>query len=148
MASERNEYRLAGALRPVLPWLTAVLVIAVLWTAWIILNRRDEARQAEQEAANRKANLDREVIDRLGGDKLSILTFYASPPVIHRGTHVSLCYSVSNAASVVIDPGLGSWKPSLSRCLDVAPQHTTSYTLTAKGAKGDTLTADTKIVVQ
>jgi hypothetical protein len=144
----RQEYKLASALRPLLPWLTAGLIIALLWTGWVMIGRYTESGDAERAAEQHKAKLDRELLDKLGGDKLTILAFYASPGAIHRGAHVSLCYGVSNAASVAIDPGLGAWKPALSRCLDVQPRRTTSYTLTAKSARGETLTANTKVMVQ
>ncbi|HTP89293.1 MAG TPA: hypothetical protein VMJ34_20225 [Bryobacteraceae bacterium] len=148
MPEEPAESRLASTLRQVIPWLTAILVIAGLWTAWVMISRRNEAREAEAETARRQAQYNRDLLDRLGGDRLTVLTFYASPPAIHRGTHVSLCYGVSNATTVVIEPGLGSWRPALSRCIDVAPAHTTSYTLTAKSARGETVTADTKVIVE
>ena len=146
--TDDRESRLASALRPLLPWVSAAVAMAALWTGWVLLTRHNETRAAEQQAGRREAQFDRELLDRLGGDKLTILAFYASPAAIHRGTHVSLCYGVSNAASVAIEPGLGPWKPALSRCIDVQPMRTTSYTLTAKNAKGETLTANTRVVVQ
>jgi hypothetical protein len=146
--NDDRESRLAAALRPLLPWVSAALAMAVLWTGWVLLTRYNETQEAEREAERQKARFNREVLDRLGGDKLTILAFYASPGAIRRGTHVSLCYGVSNAASVTIDPNLGPWKPALSRCIDLQPRHTTAYTLTAKNAKGQTLTANTTVIVQ
>lgn len=148
MANDDHESGLASVLRPLLPWTTAALVLALLWTGWVFFTRHQEAREAEEEADRHQAQFNRDLLKRLGGDKLTILTFYASPGAIHPGTHVSLCYGVSNAASVAIGPDLGPWKPSLSRCIDVQPRHTTAYTLTAKGAKGETLTANTTVTVQ
>ena len=148
MPNDDREPRIAALLRPLLPWVSAALAMALLWTGWVLLTRYDQNREADREAAQRRARFDREILDRLGGDKLTILAFYASPGAIHRGTHVSLCYGVSNAASVVIEPGLGPWKPALSRCIDVQPRRTTSYTLTAKSAKGETLTANTSVLVK
>jgi hypothetical protein len=123
------------------------LVLALLWTGWIFLDRHEQARAIEREAAEKTTQSDRATLNQLGGDKLTILGFYASPAVIHRGEHVSLCYGVSNAASLTIEPGLGAWKPAISRCIDIAPRHTTAYQLTAKGAKGQTLTADATVTV-
>lgn len=148
MPNDDRESRLSTLLRPLLPWTGAALVMALLWTGWVLLTRYDQTREAEREADQRQARFNRELLDRLGGDKLTILAFYASPAAIHRGTHVSLCYGVSNAASVVIEPGLGPWKPALSRCIDVQPRHTTAYTLTAKSAKGETLTASATVTVR
>ena len=143
-----GESRFARSLRALIPWTTAALVIAALWTGWIFLWRYEQARDAEREAAEREAKYNREVLDRLGGDSLTILNFYASPAAIHPGGHVSLCYGVSNAQSVNIDPDLGAWKPALSRCIDVQPRRTTTYTLTARNAKGRTATATTEVLVK
>jgi hypothetical protein len=148
VAYKARESRLAATLRPLLPWASAALVMAFLWTGWVLLARHEQNRDAETEADRRRARFNREILDRLGGDKLTILAFYAIPGAIHRGTHVNLCYGVSNAASVVIEPGLGPWKPSLSRCIDLQPRRTTAYTLTAKSAKGETLTANTSVTVK
>src|ERR1035441_6805083 len=95
--NDGRESRLASALRAVLPWMTAALVMAALWTVWVLWNRHNETREAEQAASERQAETNREILDKLGGDKLTVLAFYASPSAIHRGTHVSLCYGVSNA---------------------------------------------------
>ena len=148
MANDHRESRLTSAVRALLPWTTAALVLALLWTGWVFLSRHEQARDVAREAEQRQAQSDRELLNRLGGDKLTILTFYASAGAIHTGTHVSLCYGVSNALSVVIEPDLGAWKPALSRCIDVAPRHTTAYKLTAKSAKGETVTANTTIRVE
>ncbi len=122
--------------------------MAAFWTGWVLLSRHNETREAERAAEQRQAQSNRDILDKLGGDKLSVLDFYASPGAIHRGTHISLCYGVSNAMSVTIDPDLGASKPALSRCIDVQPRHTTAYTLTAKNAKGETVTANTTVTVQ
>lgn len=143
-----GESRIARTVRALIPWTTAALIVAALWTGWVFLWRYQDAHDAEREAEQKRAKYDRDVLDRLGGDKLTILNFYASAAAIHPGTHVSLCYGVSNAKSVVIDPGLGTWKPALSRCIDVQPRRTTEYTLTAKGANGATVTATTSVEVR
>ena len=146
--AENGESRLARVIRQLIPWTTAALVLAALYTGWVFFWRYQQTRDAEREAAEKQAKFDRDLLDRLGGDKLGVLNFYASPAAIHAGTHVSLCYGVSNATSVVIDPDLGAWKPALSRCIDIQPRRTTEYTLTAKDAKGATVTAKTEVVVR
>ncbi len=47
-----------------------------------------------------------------------------------------LCYGVENANSVQLDPPIEKLWPSLVRCFEIAPPHTTTYTLTAKGTDG------------
>jgi len=47
-----------------------------------------------------------------------------------------LCYGVSNAKSVRIDPPVDGVSPSLTRCVEVRPKGETRYTLTAVGGDG------------
>jgi len=63
-----------------------------------------------------------------------IKDFSASSGNVMPGDNVTLIWSVSDAASVTIDNGLGRVEPAGS--LDVAPRKTTRYTLTAAGQKG------------
>jgi len=60
--------------------------------------------------------------------------FSAAADVIRPGENVTLRWSVSGAASVTIDNGPGGLPASGS--IEVAPQRTTRYTLTASGRKG------------
>jgi hypothetical protein len=55
---------------------------------------------------------------------------------------VELCYGVANAQTVKIEPDTGRevW-PSVNRCIDLKPKKTTTYTLTAQDAHGNTKTA-------
>ncbi|MGD0620523.1 MAG: hypothetical protein ABSB67_23055 [Bryobacteraceae bacterium] len=148
MQSDRHESGPAAAVRTLLPWTSVLLVLALLWTGWVFLSRHRDIVEAQREAAERVARADQQTLSQLGGDRLTVLDFYASPGAIHRGTHVSLCYGVSNAVSVLIEPDLGSWKPAISRCIDIEPKRTTSYTLTAKSASGQTETATAKVIVE
>ena len=146
--TENGESRFAQVIQQLIPWTTALLVIAALYAGWVFFWRYQQTRDEEREAQEKQAKYDRDILDRLGGSSLGVLNFYASPAAIHPGTHVSLCYGVSNAKSVTIEPDLGSWKPALSRCIDVEPRRTTRYTLTAKNAKGASVTATTEVVVK
>ncbi|MEO8595228.1 MAG: hypothetical protein ABI759_18045 [Candidatus Solibacter sp.] len=64
-----------------------------------------------------------------------ILRFYATTGAVTPGQAAQLCYSVENARSVRISPMQRSF-PARDRCLDVAPEHTTHYTLLAEGFDG------------
>lgn len=58
--------------------------------------------------------------------------FYASPPNPARGERSLVCYGTQNATAVRMDPpGPEVW-PSPSRCLEVAPKQSTTYTITAE----------------
>jgi hypothetical protein len=85
----------------------------------------------------------------LGGNRFDILNFYASPPAIQRGDSVQLCYGVSNAKEVRLEPNpeAGVW-PSFSRCITVSPKKSTTYTLTAVDAAGNSKAATLEVKVQ
>ncbi len=79
---------------------------------------------------------------------VQIIAFYASPNVIRPGQHISLCYGVAQAKSIRIEPPAGDAWPTFTRCLDVAPRKTTTYTLTAIDAAGKQIqqTAEVRVL--
>jgi len=64
-----------------------------------------------------------------------ILTFVANPQTIDAGQSSQLCWQVSGATSIQIDPGVGS-NLNANDCATVKPSVTTTYTLTATNAQG------------
>lgn len=130
-------------------WL-GVLIVA-LGVGWIFYvrwqtNRDIEARAAQKAAEEQRENAERSV-ELMGGSKFDILNFYAAPGAVRRGDSFQLCYGVSNAASVKLDPPVGSVWPSLSRCLSVTPKKTATYTLTATDSAGHTKNASLTVTV-
>jgi hypothetical protein len=73
-----------------------------------------------------------------------INSFIASPSSISLGSSVTLSWNVTNAASVIIDNGVGSAGSSGSTI--VLPAATTTFTLTASNAAGSN-TATTMVLV-
>ena len=69
-------------------------------------------------------------------EKVKILAFYPRETVITEGAKTLLCYGVSNAKSVRMDPPVEGVSPALSRCVEVQPKGETRYTLTAEGFDG------------
>ena len=98
-------------------------------------NRTIEKRNAVKAAEERHAN-DVAAVQSLGGSELAIRALYLSPPAIYTGESSQLCYDVSNAKIVTVDPPIGEVWPSHSRCLDVSPKRSTTYTLTIQDASG------------
>lgn len=123
-------------------------VVALLYIGWLFLSRRQENRDAEQRAAEQKRAADQRSVEFLNGDRFDILSFYASPGIIRRGDSAKLCYGVSNAKSVHLDPPAGEVWPSYSRCLTVSPQKSTDYTLTAADSAGNTKTSTLRLEVR
>jgi hypothetical protein len=128
-------------IRRLLPYTTASVVLAMLWTGWTLYSRHQSAREAELETQQKQAQADQKLIAAFGGDQLTILGFAADPGHVSAGGRVLMCYGVSNAAKVSIDPGVEPIKPALSHCLEVFPRKTTTYTLKAEDAKGNTKSA-------
>lgn len=131
-------------------WLAVAVVF--LYVAGIVLLRWHENRaidrEIERKAAAEQAEEDRRTVEAMGGNRFEILAFYAAPPQVPRGEKTQLCYGVSNATMVRIEPGVEPVRPSYGRCVDVAPRKDTTYTLTAVDAAGNTKTATAPVRVR
>ncbi len=83
-----------------------------------------------------------------GGSSLKILQFYARDGVLVEGQRTVICYGVLNARAVRMDPPIAVLTPSLSRCIEAAPERDTRYTLTAESAGGLALSSSFEIQVK
>jgi hypothetical protein len=123
------------------------MVLAGLWTGWILYSRHQSAAEAERQIQQKQAEADRNIVAAFGGDQLKILGFNAAKGEVSAGGRVVLCYGVSNAVQVKIEPGVEPIKPAVSHCLEVFPQKTTTYTLKAEDSKGNSKSASLTIKV-
>ncbi len=80
---------------------------------------------AKRQSAVKDARDARRFVDALGGDRLKILDFYASPATVRRGQSATICYGVNAAASVRLDPPVEQLHPAFSHCFQVAPSRDT-----------------------
>jgi hypothetical protein len=115
---------------------------------------RWEANEAIQEkiqekTAQEERSQDQQAVDAMGGNRFGILGYSADPPEIHAGEKSSICYSVSNAKTVKIEPAPEdpTW-PAFQRCVYVAPKRTTTYTMTIEDGAGHTKSAGIKVRVR
>jgi hypothetical protein len=135
-------------------WLysSPVLAIAIAYSGWIMLSRWQENKQLTDQAAEqtraREKQAAQQTVDALGGNRFDILSFYATPGIIRKGESAQLCYGVSNAKEVTIDPPTAETWPSASRCIEITPKKTTTYTLTATDAQGNKKTVSLELKVQ
>jgi cytoskeletal protein RodZ len=135
-------------------WLgfSAAALILLGYVGWIFYSRWHENHAINQELTAQRQEKEQQnaaaTVESLGGSEFKIISFYASPGEIHRGDEVTMCYGVSNAKSVSVDPSVGEVWPSVSRCLQTSPKKTTKYTFTADDGKGSTKTAELTIVVK
>ena len=114
-------------------WTWIPVVIAFAYAAWVLYSRQAENKRIEEKAVQERAAEDQKVLEKLGSGRLKILMFYANPPVVNRGEKGLLCYGVSNASAVRIEPNVEGVGPAISRCVEVSPKGDTKYTLTAEG---------------
>jgi hypothetical protein len=138
----RNMWRIFGALAAIILLYSAY----TFWSRW----QENQDLAAKQKAAQAAAQREdaQKTYDTLGGSEFKILSFYASPGVIHRGDTVEMCYGVSNAKTVKLDPPEANVWPSNDRCVQVSPKKSTTYTLTADDGKGNTKNATLTIEVK
>jgi hypothetical protein len=129
------------------------LVAAAVYLVFVFLvrhesNRAFEHRNAEKATARQRAD-DQAAVEQMGGSQLAILAFYAIPASIGRGQSAQLCYDVANAKTVTLEPpAAGDVWPSHSRCVDVKPRKTTTYTLTVADASGKSTSQTAEVRVQ
>jgi hypothetical protein len=151
MSTDPNHKPFSGFRNPLL-YTSILMIFALLYVGATFYMRRQQNREFEERAAQAAAAAkradDRQTVEQLGGNEFKILNFYATPPSIHHGETVQLCYGVSNAKVVKLEPQTNSVWPSFSRCVEVAPTKTTEYTLTAEDGLGNSKTSTVKVIVQ
>jgi len=126
--------------------IVALVVVWILFSRW--LENRNMETRAKQERTQKQLEQDRIALDQLGGKELAIQNFYATPGVVRRGETVQLCYGVANAKTVKLEPQSNPVWPSYSRCVDVTPTKSTTYTLTIADAAGNTRTQSLEVKVR
>ena len=136
----------AGIVRRLLPYSSAGLVLALLYVGYTFYSRWDARQTGERAAKAAEAREDQRVTDLYGGGEMKILAFYANPGIERQGGETTLCYGVSNAKTVQIEPYVDKVWPALNRCMTIAPKKETKYTLTASDPQGKSVTAS--LVVQ
>jgi hypothetical protein len=130
----------------------AVLAIVALAVVWILtarwLENRNFEKRAREERTKKQQEQDRITLEQMGGKELAIQNFYVSPGTIQRGESAQLCYGVANAKTVKLEPQSNPVWPSYSRCVDVTPTKSTTYTLTIADAVGNTRTQTLEVKVR
>jgi hypothetical protein len=151
MPDDPNRKPFSGFRNPLL-YTSALLIIVLVYVGGTFYVRRQQNREIEQRnaaatAAKERRN-DEVTVEQLGGNEFKILNFYATPSVVHSGEPVQLCYGVSNAKTVKLEPQTNPVWPSVSRCVDVTPKKTTEYTLTIEDGNGNSKTSTLTVQVR
>jgi hypothetical protein len=113
----------------------AATAVGLIFLGWVLYARGSSTPTIE---AARPATVQRnaETVAFYGNGQLKVLSFYANPAEVKRGGRSLVCYGVSNAASVQIEPPVGEVWPSTSRCVEVTAAKDTDYKLTARDSSG------------
>jgi hypothetical protein len=126
-------------------WFTLPLFCCYL--VWIFYSRWRDDQAVMRRINEHKAAQARAFDDAYGGDSLAIRSFYAAPQAINLGQTAQLCYSVSNAKSVRMEPPVENVWPAFSRCVKITPSKDTVYKFTAEDDKGNTKNASVSVKV-
>ncbi|HLW43288.1 MAG TPA: hypothetical protein VKS00_02300 [Candidatus Acidoferrales bacterium] len=120
-----------------------------LYVGWVFYSRWEANQAVADKAAENQRAKDKQTFEMMGGNRFDILVYAANPPTIQRGERSSLCYSVSNAKALKIEPEAEEpvW-PAFSRCVHVSPRKTTTYTLTIEDGAGHTKSESVEIRVR
>jgi len=129
----------------------ALIVVLAIYMGWIVFSRWNEnraiERQARDFAAEKQREQDKNTVEQMGGSELAIQSFYGNS-TIKRGQTAQLCYGVANAKKVTLEPQSSPVWPSYSHCVDVTPNKTTTYTLTASDSAGHLVSQTFTVKVQ
>jgi hypothetical protein len=76
-----------------------------------------------------------------------ITQFYTTTPQLPRGEKGLLCYGVENAKLVWLSPPRKELSAALTRCVEIEPTETTTYTLTAEDGAGQQAKQDLTVAI-
>ena len=151
MTTDSNPEARARKRKKLLFFILPVLVVAI-YVGWVFYSRRQENRRIDAQAKSqqnaKQTADDRRTVEMMGGNRFEITNFYANPTTVRRGESAEVCYGMSNAKSVTLDPPDAPVWPAYSRCFDLIPKKETTYTLTATDATGNTKTSTLTIKVK
>ena len=140
----------SSGLKSILPYTTVAVIIAALYVAYTFYSRYDSNRRAQEAAdAAKQEALQKQNRAIFGSGEVSFTTFGADDAYLKPGQSTQLCYGVVNASAVKIEPALSEApKVSPRHCVEIAPKKTTTYTITASDAKGNSKTESITVQVR
>jgi hypothetical protein len=140
-----------SGLKSPLVYSSLLIVVVAIYVGWVLYSRQIESRKYEQKIHEQQVQKQREgdqkAIEQLGGDELAIQMLYATTEV-RRGETAQVCFGVANAKKVTLEPQTNPVWPSRSLCVDVNPVKTTTYTLTATGTDGKSVSQEVTVEVR
>jgi hypothetical protein len=135
-------------LRYIVPLLGVMVLVGAIYDGAIFYSRWNGNRRAEKAQADRETAHARKTIDAIGGGGLKIVSFYAAPRSIKRGASTTICYGVTGAKTVRLQPAIQAVWPTLSRCMQASPNKDTEYKLVADDGAGHSTTESLVVKVR
>src|ERR1017187_8681362 len=129
-------------------YLGIAIVVAAVYTGWIFLGRYLSDRRWGRDRLAPPPVSTAEFQRIYGGTAVKILQFYAREGGLTEGTASVICYGVVNARALRIEPPVEGVSVSPNRCVEVAPERDTRYTLTAEGSDGHTVSESFVLAVK
>jgi hypothetical protein len=124
-----------SVLRKVIAYGWFALAAGALYVGYTFYARYDANQKMERQTTEKEGEEAEKELNRLGGTSLKIEQLYA-PASLAKGATGKLCYGVVNAKTVTLDPPVEHVWPALTRCIEIKPVHSTTYTLTATDEAG------------
>jgi hypothetical protein len=126
-----------------------VVLLGGTYVGFTFYSRWEANEAIKARSAEKQRSQDQQTFDAMGGNRFDILQYYPDPAEIQAGEQSSLCYSVSNAKTVKIDPAPDepTW-PAFMRCVHVSPRKTSKYTITIEDGAGHTKSYTTEVRVR
>lgn len=124
-----------SVLRKVVTYGWFALAIGALYVGYTFYARYDANQKMQRRTTEKEGEEAEQELNRLGGTSLKIAQLYA-PASLGKGQTGKLCYGVVNAKTVTLDPPVERVWPALTRCIEIKPTHSTTYTLTATDEAG------------
>lgn len=136
-------------MRKILRYTWILVLVAAVYVAWILYSRHQREVAAEAAVAKQKQEQEQRVNNLIfGSGEIQFNTFGADSGVLHPGETTELCYGVVNAVRVEITPPIEQAKPTYHHCIEIAPKETTTYTIKATDAKGNSKTESLTVQVK
>ncbi len=135
-------------MRRIVPVLGILILAVAIYDGSIFYRRWAGNRQARQAQADRATDQAQKAIAMVGGGDLKIVSFYALPGTISRGGQTSICYGVTGAKTVKLDPPIQNVWPALTRCFAASLRKDTRLKLTADDGAGRTVSQSFVVTVR
>jgi hypothetical protein len=127
-------------LRRIVPFLGILILAVAIYDGSIFYRRWAGNQRARQGQADRETDQARKAIAMLGGGDLKIVSFYALPGTV--------CYGVTGAKTVRLEPPIENVWPALTRCFAASLRKDTELKLIADDGAGRTVSRNLVVTVR